>query len=65
MWDENLCWKTEREREVEREGRKRDTLLMVSKNKKQHWHLCVNKYSHAYADVQSDCNVLEYAADVL
>ncbi len=40
MWDENECWKTEREREVEREGRKRDTLLMVSKTRKQHWHLC-------------------------
>lgn len=31
MWDENECWKTEREREVEREGRKRDIADGVKK----------------------------------
>lgn len=64
MWDENECWKTEREREG-----KRDTLLMVSENKKKKQEnntgiFAVNKHLHAYANVQSDCNVLEYA-DVL
>lgn len=61
MWDENGCWKTEREREAKREGRKRDTFLLIMSKKQENntGVFAVNKHTHDYADVQSDCNVLE------
>lgn len=55
-------------RQNEREKEKRHIADGVRKPKKKQENntgiFAVNKHLHAYADVQSDCNVLEYA-DVL
>lgn len=54
-----------RERSRKRRKEKRHIADGVKKQENNTGIFAVNKHSHAYADVQSDCNVLEYAADVL